>query len=81
MEGFFMGKKGIKVGSVTLAMKARDLLLKNGYKAYLTRNPKPETGEGCGYIIYINNSDERCFTILRKNGIKVLGVVDMGDVL
>lgn len=81
MEGFFMGKKGIKVNSVTLAMKGRDLLLKNGYKAYLTRNPAPGKGEGCGYLIYVNNLDKRCFRILTNNGIKVIGTVDLGDAL
>lgn len=76
-----MNKKGIKVGSVTHAMKGRDLLQKNGYKAYLTRNPHPETDEGCGYVIYVNNIDNRCFQILRRAGIKVTGTVDLGDVL
>ncbi|MGN0525995.1 MAG: putative Se/S carrier-like protein [Acutalibacteraceae bacterium] len=76
-----MNKKGIKVGSVTLAMKGRDLLQKNGYKAYLTRNPEPQNEEGCGYVIYVNNIDSRCFQILNRAGIKVLGTVDLGDVL
>lgn len=76
-----MGKKGIKVGSVTLAMKGRDLLQKNGYKAYLTRNLQPGQGEGCGYLIYVNNMDSRCFQILQNNGIKVVGTVDLGDSL
>ena len=76
-----MNKKGIKVGSLTFAMKGRDLLQKNGYKAYLTRNPNPETDEGCGYVIYVNNMDKRCFSILKAAGINVKGVVDLGDVL
>lgn len=76
-----MSKKGIKVGSVTLAMKGRDLLQKNGYKAYLTRNPEPQNEEGCGYVIYVNNIDNRCFQILNRAGIKVLDTVDLGDVL
>lgn len=76
-----MNKKGIKVASVTYAMKGRDLLQKNGYKAYLTRNPSPEENEGCGYVIYVNDIDKRCFSLLNKNGIKVLGTVDLGDVL
>lgn len=77
-KGLFMSKKGIKVASVTYAMKGRDLLQKNGYKAYLTRNPLPEADEGCGYVIYVNNIDSRCFAILKKGGIKVLGTVDLG---
>jgi hypothetical protein len=76
-----MSKKGIKVTSVTYAMKGRDLLQKNGYKAYLTRNPHPEDDEGCGYVIYVNNPDKKCFEILKRNRIKVTGTVDLGDVL
>lgn len=76
-----MSKKGIKVGSLTYAMKGRDLLQKNGYKAYLTRNPNPEAEEGCGYVIYVSNIDNRCFSVLKSAGIKIKGVVDLGDVL
>jgi len=76
-----MSKKGIKVGSVTYAMKGRDLLQKNGYKAYLTRNPHPEDDEGCGYVIYVNNMDKKCFEILKRNNIKVKDTVELGDFL
>ncbi len=76
-----MSKKGIKVGSVTYAMKGRDLLQRNGYKAYLTRNPHPQEDDGCGYVIYVNNIDKRCFDILKRNGIKVTGTVDLGGIL
>ena len=73
-----MVKKGLKVGSVTLAVKGKELLIKNGFKAYITRNLHPETGEGCGYVIYIANYDIRCSEILRNNGIKIYGTVE-GD--
>lgn len=76
-----MNKKGIKVGSVTYAMKGRDILQKNGYKAYLTRNPQPSLDEGCGYVIYVNNMDDKCLKILKNNGIAVRGTVELGDVL
>ena len=76
-----MSKKGIKVTSVTYAMKGRDLLQKNGYKAYLTRNPHPFEDEGCGYVIYVSNIDKKCFEILTRNKIKVTGTVDLGEVL
>ena len=81
MEGFFMTKKGIKVASVTYAVKGRDLLQKNGYKAYLARNPHPSSDEGCGYVIYVNNPDDRCLKILTSNGIAVRGFTDLGDAL
>ena len=80
-KGLFMVKKGIKVGSLTYAMKGRDLLQKNGYKAYLTRNPQPEEDEGCGYVIYVSDIDRHCFSVLKSNGIKVLGVVNLGEAL
>ncbi len=76
-----MSKKGIEVGSVTYAMKGRDLLQKHGYKAYLTRNPRPKEDDGCGYVIYVNNIDNKCFNILKRNGILVKGTVDLGDSL
>lgn len=76
-----MDKKGIKVSSVTYAMKGRDLLQKNGYKAYLTRNPHPETDEGCGYLIYVNNMDDKALLLLKRAGIKIKGIVDLGDYL
>ena len=76
-----MSKKGIKVTSVTYAMQGRDLLQKNGYKAYLTRNPHPEDDEGCGYVIYVNDLDKKGYEILKRNKIKVTGTVDLGDVL
>ena len=76
-----MDKKGIKVGSVTYAMKGRDLLQKHGYKAFLTRNPNPSEDEGCGYVIYVNNMNEKCVKILNRNGITVKGMVDLGESL
>ena len=76
-----MSKKGIKVGSLTYAMKGRDVLQKNGYKAYLTRNPHPMEDEGCGYVIYVNNMDSRVIEILRGHSISIKGMVDMGDCL
>lgn len=76
-----MSKKCIKVGSLTYAMKGRDVLQKNGYKAYLTRNPHPLEDEGCGYVIYVNNMDSKVFEILRRHNISVKGTVEMGDSL
>lgn len=70
-----MVKKGLKVSSVTLAVKGREFLIKNGFNSYIARNPKPKSGEGCGYVIYILNYDIRCLDILRKNGITVKGEV------
>lgn len=71
-----MVKKGLKVASVTHAVKGRELLIKNGFNAYIIRNPRPKKGEGCGYVIFINNYDIRCSELLIKAGIKVNGVFE-----
>lgn len=76
-----MQKKGLKVGSVTLAIKGRELLQRNGYKAYLARNPYPVKGEGCGYLIYTEGNTERAIEILRNNGIRVTGTADGSEFL
>lgn len=71
-----MKKIGIKVGSVTLAVKGRELLMNNGFRAYITRNPHPEKDEGCGYIIFVINYNINCLNILNDNGIKVYGTTE-----
>ena len=47
-----MGKPLLLVGSVTYAMKSRDILFKRGIKAYVERIP-PSAGTGCGYGVYV----------------------------
>ena len=73
-----MSRKVIKTGSVTFAVKGKELLVSNGYKSFIARDPKPEKGEGCGYVIYVNNYDDRCLAVLKNGGIKIRGVSDAG---
>lgn len=70
--------KGIFVitGTVTYAMKAKEILAKNGYFADVKRwNDK--TGKyGCGYGVNVDGiSLEEVKTILNKNGVKVIDVI------
>ena len=74
-----MNEKGFKTGSLTLAAKGRDILLRNGYKAYLARDPHPKNGEGCGYLIYVADPDRRALDILARNGIKIYGFIEKSD--
>ena len=63
----------IQVGTVTYAIKGRDLLRKNGYKAKIER----KTGEntyGCGYAIVIDGNGEGAEELLRQNGVKILEI-------
>ena len=59
-------------GSVTLAMKSRNLLLKNNIKSGLVRTPI-HLNRKCGYSLYVPGNFERALEIIRSNGIAVKG--------
>lgn len=67
-----MGKPVILLSSVTYAMKGRDLLTRQGIKAYVERIPQ-SSASGCGYGLYVPAGAEEAERILRENGLKVLG--------
>ncbi len=60
-------------GSVTLAMKSRNLLLKNNIKSGLVRTPIHLNRKSCGYSLYVLGNFERALKIIRSNGIAVKG--------
>lgn len=68
----------IMFGSVTLAMKSRNLLLKNNIKSVLVRTPIHLNKKSCGYSLYVPGNFEKALKIIRSNGITVNGtaVVD-----
>ena len=76
-----MNKNGIKVGSVTFAAKGRMLLERNGCKAYMSRNPRPTGGEGCGYLLYTDCDIKKAVEILNKGSIRTYGIVQGGGTL
>jgi len=63
----------LAVGSVTNAMRGRDILDKNGIKANITRY-SGDKRLGCGYVLIVNLDPEKCKRILNSVGIKVLDV-------
>ena len=63
----------IMFGSVTLAMKSRNLLLKNNIKAGLVRTPIHLNKKSCGYSLYVPGNFEKALKIIRSNGITVNG--------
>ena len=69
-----MGKM-IIVGSVTYAMKGKELLFANGIKAYVERTSKTKE-YGCGYGIVVTDKIEVAIDILKYNNIKILAVID-----
>lgn len=63
----------IMFGSVTLAMKSRNLLLKNSIKSGLVRTPIHLNRKSCGYSLYVPGNFEKALKIIRSNGITVNG--------
>lgn len=69
-----MGKQLIQVGSITFALKAKDLLKAAGMKAFIERTKKLSERVGCGYCVYVvNGSTIHAENILREAGIHILG--------
>ena len=64
----------IVIGSVTYAMRGRELLAAHGIPAYVERVARtPETG--CGYGLYVPGRAEFAEKLLQSLGIHVLGRV------
>lgn len=69
-----MDKQLIMVGSITYALKGRDLLRSMGYVAYVERTPSHLDRMGCGYSIYVQGDVQKASSILSANQIPVLGI-------
>ncbi len=67
-----MKKVYIVTGTVTYAIKGRDLLKHYGIKAEV--NKISGVSYGCGYAIAVYPPIESAVNILRENGIKILDV-------
>ncbi len=65
----------IATGTVTHAIKGRDVLRRNGFKARVEKSSSPTPKTGCGYSIVLENGDiEKAEKILREQGVKILFV-------
>ena len=69
----------IMFGSVTLAMKSRNLLLKNNIKSGLVRTPIHLNKKSCGYSLYVPGNFEKALKIIRSNGITVNGTAAVAN--
>lgn len=77
-EVITMGKPVILLSSVTYAMKGRELLMKQGIKAYVERIPG-SSASGCGYGLYVPRGVEEAQRILSDNGIRILGRLEQEE--
>lgn len=67
-------KYAIVTGTVTYAIRGRDVLRNNGINAAVERNNFGLGRYGCGYGIVINSDIEKAVRILKENSIKILEV-------
>ncbi len=63
----------IAIGTVTYAMKGRDLLRKNGFAVKIERITGDNT-LGCGYVLVITGDIENAENILKNGGVKILKI-------
>lgn len=67
----------ISVASITYAIKGRDFLRKQGFKAYIERKTISNGNVGCGYVIVVEGNRQRIVNALSNAGIKVLEISSM----
>lgn len=67
-------KHMIVTGTITYAIRGRDILRKNGFKAAVERNSRGFGRLGCGYGIVVEGDIERAEEILRNNSVKMIEV-------
>ena len=63
----------IQLGTVTYAIKARDLLRKKGFNVKIERKSS-ENSMGCGYAVVLNGDITKAKDIIIKNGIRILDI-------
>ena len=68
-----MEKYLFSTGTVTYAIKAKDILRRKGIAAYVERSMSKDR-IGCGYGVVVNSDRETAEQILKQAGIKILDV-------
>ena len=71
-----MANHYIHVGSVTNAMRGKQLLEEQGIRAFLHRTSRPSEGDGCGYSLLVTGSVNAAAQILQKRGVRVIRITD-----
>ena len=67
-----MANRAIYVGSVTNAMRGKQLLEGHGMAAYIRRAINTAAGDGCGYSLLVTGDGRRAEQILRNGGVRVV---------
>lgn len=64
----------ITTGTVTYAIKGRDILRRKGYKAHIEKVTSGHGNTGCGYAIVLNGDITAAESLLRSSGVKILEI-------
>jgi hypothetical protein len=65
----------IQTGTVTYAIKGRDLLRRKGFKVNIERK-NSDKSYGCGYAISLVGNLQEATQILQQNGVKILEITE-----
>lgn len=63
----------IMFGSVTLAIRGRDILKNNGINARMIRTPAHLRNRSCGYSLLISDRFDYALSLITGNGIAIIG--------
>ena len=72
-----MKKYLIVTGTVTYAVKAKDLLHRKGYKSKVEKLSDIKSNHGCGYAISVTGNIEQIKEILINSGVKILEIIEI----
>ncbi len=64
----------ISVSSITYAIKGRDLLRKQGFKAYIEKKTNAKGNAGCGYVIVAFGNRDKIINFLSIADVKILEI-------
>ncbi len=64
----------ITTGTVTYAIKGRDILRRKGYKAHIEKVTSGRGNMGCGYAIVFYGDINAAESLLRSSGVKILEI-------
>ena len=68
----------IKFSNQTSAIKAGEILRRNGISASVKRNPKPDRLQGCNFAVFINGDMNEALRIIDTAGIGYIGTDSFG---
>ncbi len=69
-----MRQHTISVGSITHAIKGKDLLRNAGFKAHIERKTTANGSVGCGYVIVVMGNKQEILNILNNSKIKITDI-------